>query len=187
MGGTSAGLTSEAVANDGSGGASCRRGPGGGISPRVNPPERTPLRWNTPPDVCSLFAQGATPWIDRSPIDPVTFMESTAYGSPGPPAVGPGQFPGYHMPPADGLESRRLYGPRLRCRCSYAFSSSLPVCPKRAAPMSFQRMSCRSRACTGGISVGSTVLIVGCGRRSSLGGFLRPFGRRRRNCRAERF
>ncbi len=60
----------------------CRRGPGFALPrvlPPVTPPERAPLRWNTPPDVCSLFAQRATPWIDKLPIDPVTFMESTAY------------------------------------------------------------------------------------------------------------
>ncbi len=70
-----------------------------GVQPPGQPPERAPLRWNTLPGVCSLFAQRITPWIDKLPVDPVTFMESTAYGIPVPPVVEPGQFPGYHMPP----------------------------------------------------------------------------------------
>jgi len=85
-------------------GGSCRRGPGfalpGGLLHGPTPPERAPLRWNTPPDVCSLFAQRAAPWMDKLPIDPVTFMESTAYGSQVPPTVEPSQFPGYHMSPS---------------------------------------------------------------------------------------
>jgi len=110
-----------AGADQGGGGAAAvvdRASPSPGFYPPSTPPEHAPLRWNTPPDVCSLFAQRATPWIDRLPIDPVTFTESTAYGNPVSLVVEQGQFPGYHMPPADGLRSRRLTGPSFRCRCS---------------------------------------------------------------------